>query len=361
MELSDTVLIRRGKSYAGQQIYAFDLDSTLIETGDKRKKAAASTPGWNWWNEVVPTTLHKLEGSSAILVIFSNQSHIEGEKRTVIERKIAEMCDTAKINPWVFIATEHNWYRKPGPGIWSIASILLDCHDAKPVVYVGDAAGRAGDFADSDAKFAYNIGTQFATPEQFFLGAAAASPFKLTDYSEILVSKRVADDERISIMNCVTAVDKPVAVFMCGPPAAGKSTLAALMAKKHKMECINQDVLGTRAKTFKAIASAIDKNHSFIIDKLFATAEERAEYLQIIPDTYSTVCIIVSIKREYAEVLNKIRAELTHSSYVPEIVYATFYKRYVEPSTDEFDYVFIYNSLVSRASDTGKLLAQRQY
>lgn len=354
MELKSTVLFRKGKPFISNS-YAFDLDSTLIETGDKRKKSAASTPNWIWWNVVVPEVLHKLEESGSTIIIFSNQSDIDDTRRKILENKIAQICDNAKINPWVFIATKHNWYRKPLTGLLEFAMFEMACKE-KPVVFVGDAAGRPDDFADSDIKFAYNVDIPFATPEQYFLGSTTKITLTLTDYSEILVSKKVADDERISIMNCIAAIDKPVAVFMCGPPASGKSTLATLISKKYKFTYINQDELGTKAKMFKTIQTAVGKNESIIIDKLFPTVEERDEYLSLLPESYTNICIIVNIKRNFAEALNLVRAELTHGDVVPSIVYATFYKKYVEPSITEFDYVFIYNSLVSRASDAGKLL-----
>jgi histidinol phosphatase-like enzyme len=43
-------------------------------------------------------------------------------------------------------------------------STLL-CQDKSTSYYVGDAAGRANDFASTDRKFALNVGVQFYTPE----------------------------------------------------------------------------------------------------------------------------------------------------------------------------------------------------
>ena len=37
--------------------------------------------------------------------------------------------------------------------------------DKSASFYVGDAAGRANDFASTDRKFALNVGVQFYTPE----------------------------------------------------------------------------------------------------------------------------------------------------------------------------------------------------
>lgn len=63
-------------------------------------------------------------------------------------------------------------FRKPGSGLWTqmktdLAKLHMDV-DLEQSFYVGDAAGRTGDFADSDKGFAKNVGIQFFTPEQFF-------------------------------------------------------------------------------------------------------------------------------------------------------------------------------------------------
>jgi bifunctional polynucleotide phosphatase/kinase len=46
-------------------------------------------------------------------------------------------------------------------------------------LFVGDAAGRDRDHSCSDRNMASNVGIQFQTPEEFFLGEEA-KPFKRT-------------------------------------------------------------------------------------------------------------------------------------------------------------------------------------
>lgn len=43
--------------------------------------------------------------------------------------------------------------------------LLILVEDKKDSYFVGDAAGRADDFASTDRKFALNVGIQFYTPE----------------------------------------------------------------------------------------------------------------------------------------------------------------------------------------------------
>jgi bifunctional polynucleotide phosphatase/kinase len=52
---------------------------------------------------------------------------------------------------------------------WSLVSRSIfassSVQDKKDSYFVGDAAGRADDFASTDRKFALNVGIQFHTPE----------------------------------------------------------------------------------------------------------------------------------------------------------------------------------------------------
>ena len=88
---------------------------------------------------------------------------------------------------FAFLSTGENSFRKPSTNTWDLfadkcnGGVKLDLKQCK---YVGDAAGRAKewapgkprDFSCTDRMFAANIGIQFATPENFFLGQKEA-PF----------------------------------------------------------------------------------------------------------------------------------------------------------------------------------------
>ena len=63
------------------------------------------------------------------------------------------------------MSTADDKYRKPNIGMWETLSKMIDI---KSAFYIGDAAGRKGDFSDSDLKFAENIEIQFYVPEEIF-------------------------------------------------------------------------------------------------------------------------------------------------------------------------------------------------
>lgn len=79
---------------------------------------------------------------------------------------------------------ENDPHRKPGKGMWDLfvsklapSSGSAAAPDASLSFYVGDAAGRLGDFADSDKGFAEAAGLRFQTPEEFFGGPTDVSEF----------------------------------------------------------------------------------------------------------------------------------------------------------------------------------------
>ena len=75
-----------------------------------------------------------------------------------------------------FLALEDDEFRKPGTKMWDLleqsnGGIKIN---KKLSFYCGDAAGRKNgkhkDFSDSDLKFGLNVGIEFLTPENLYLG-----------------------------------------------------------------------------------------------------------------------------------------------------------------------------------------------
>jgi bifunctional polynucleotide phosphatase/kinase len=141
----------------------------------------------------VPARLRALHASGSALLVFTNQSGIklEGEKGAEklqrFKRKVGAVMAALDLPVRLYAATARDGYRKPAPGMWERA--LADRGwgagdvDREGSVFVGDAAGRlagmvagkkvAADFSASDRHFAENVGLEFRTPEEYFLGKEA--------------------------------------------------------------------------------------------------------------------------------------------------------------------------------------------
>jgi bifunctional polynucleotide phosphatase/kinase len=111
--------------------------------------------------------------------------------------KIQDLSRQLGISIQAFLAAAKDKWRKPsmlnvilclqiaGTSMWDY--FVKNCNGGQQVnikesMYIGDAAGRAKnwkfgspkDISCSDRAFAHNIGVEFKTPEEFFLGEAPA-------------------------------------------------------------------------------------------------------------------------------------------------------------------------------------------
>lgn len=177
------------------QVAAFDLDDTLVKT-KSGTKFARNADDWKWWNENVPVKLREWvdEHPNGLLVIFTNQGGVTNNAppakpslsmTKLLDRLHAIAAALAPLPLVIYAATKqssadkklgrgssldlHSRFRKPGPGMWEhLIREKLNGKSPNRSFYVGDAAGRKGDFADTDKAFAESIGIPFFTPEEFF-------------------------------------------------------------------------------------------------------------------------------------------------------------------------------------------------
>ncbi|CCE86812.1 Piso0_005325 [Millerozyma farinosa CBS 7064] len=186
------------------KIAGFDLDDTLVKTksGSKMPRGAYD---WTWWrpkgssDSKVLSKLLETHQKKFIIVIFTNQGGIIAQPTSKsyqnfinrvndIESKIKSYVKDEELEIQVFAAPKrpakpdknirsssdelHKKARKPSVGMWDelervISEYGYTC-DRKNSIFIGDAAGREGDFSDSDKEFARNIGITFYTPEEYF-------------------------------------------------------------------------------------------------------------------------------------------------------------------------------------------------
>ena len=168
------------------KVAGFDIDYTIIKTKSGRKFATGPSD-WVFLYDCVPQKLRDLNKTGTKIAFFTNQMGIEKGKQDVksLIGKFEDIINDIGIPIQVFISTGSSHFRKPSTEMWKF--MAENCNggtliDLKESIYVGDAAGRAKnwapgkpkDFSATDRMFAANIGCTFATPEAFFLGEPEA-------------------------------------------------------------------------------------------------------------------------------------------------------------------------------------------
>jgi len=181
----------------------------------------------------------------------------------------------------IFAATSRDFFRKPMPGMWltleKIASeggINLDTLDS---FYVGDAAGRPGDHAGTDRKFALNLGLKFYTPEEFFLNTNSVQ-YRLQGFHISSLPKNVPAIIPSSMP--LLSNDSEIVLFV-GYPSSGKTTFFNRHFSNAGYIHICQDVLGTRGKCLSTAESSLKGGTSCVIDNTNRDRKTRQYYIEL--------------------------------------------------------------------------------
>ena len=165
----DTLYLYLPENYNSQIeiIACYDLDWTLVKPKSGAKFPKNTTDNIIMNNRV--NTLKKQIAAGYTIVIFSNQKVTNRESITFkIDRMnhIISLFKNYGLAPIILMAIADDHYRKPEIGM--LNELFQFFPNVKAGFYCGDAAGRPGDFSDSDLKFAENAKMNFYTPEKIF-------------------------------------------------------------------------------------------------------------------------------------------------------------------------------------------------
>ncbi|KAH9994624.1 polynucleotide kinase 3 phosphatase-domain-containing protein [Russula vinacea] len=254
---------------ASERVAAFDLDGTRQANGLE----------WEWWRAVVPQKLKEAHDSGFSVVLMSNQS-LKSSELVEWKKKIPLIAAAIPELPFrIFAATARDGHRKPMPGMWTELErifaqdgITIDENDS---YFVGDAAGRADDFASTDRKFALNVGVQFYTPEEYFLKISPA-PYTLPGFHVSSLKEYPQSSLAILPPDPQTEI-----VLFAGPPCLGKSTFFRTHFAPAGYVHVNQDTLGSRPKCIKAAEEALAAGKSCVIDNTNRDVQTRKYYLDL--------------------------------------------------------------------------------
>ncbi|GJN87580.1 hypothetical protein Rhopal_000534-T1 [Rhodotorula paludigena] len=212
------------------KIAAFDLDGTVIQPRNGQSFPRDSND-WEFCGPNVVSKLRETHNAGYSLILISNQASPMPRLAADFRKKLPHVCRKINVPLRVFACWEFDEYRKPAPAMWTA---LLQRFNGDVAVdyaqsyYVGDAAGRAADHADTDLKFALNAGLRFLTPEQFFLGAPSDPTWTLWGWHPHAHDHTTrAAPEQVSSSASSAQLDpaSPEIVLLVGGPAAGKTHL----------------------------------------------------------------------------------------------------------------------------------------
>jgi DNA 3'-phosphatase len=272
---------------------AFDFDDTLIS----KSNAILS---------YVCNILQSLHNCS--IIIFSNQKNVSISK---ITERIQIFKSAVNIPFIAYFSLTDDSSRKPDTGMF--LKFKLQYPNCKILKFVGDAAGRATDFSDSDCIFAKNCNLEFTVPESFFYPGKIIS-FENTEFTDLISKNKTV-------------------IFLIGYPASGKSTFALQLYNRYNYKIINNDTMGSKSNsyTIKYIAT----NCNIVIDNLNYTKTSRTKFLKLFDSTYTKIYIYFSKSYNYCKNMNSNREKK-----IPDVVFNTFRKKFEAPDSDEFNYIF---------------------
>jgi bifunctional polynucleotide phosphatase/kinase len=179
----------------------------------------------------------------------------------------------------------------------------------KSSFFVGDAAGRSDDFADSDLKFATNVGLKFYTPEEVF-----PNDIKFKEDAVNYTSK------------------KQEIIIMVGYPASGKSTFVKTKLKDYSR--LDGDKLKSTPKMIKAAIPMLHNGESVVFDSTNGKLKNRQLVYDLAKKLNIPVrCFVVDTSIQDAMQLNDLRAE-SGAKKIPKIAFYTYRKWYDPPAED---------------------------
>eukprot|EP00742_Colponemidia_sp_Colp-10_P016472 GILJ01018880.1.p1 GENE.GILJ01018880.1~~GILJ01018880.1.p1 ORF type:complete len:376 (-),score=52.85 GILJ01018880.1:168-1295(-) len=353
----------------GDKVAGFDMDDTLITTVSGAKFAADSSD-WKFVDPSVAPRLVDLHREGYKIVIFTNQKGITVGKTPLatLKTKIGHVIKALGVPVFVCMSSDDDIYRKPRTGMWDATCGATTVGvDVANSFYVGDAAGRKGDFSASDYKFALNVGLKFFTPESFFLGdkTARGRPAAIAGFDP----RTLLDTPAAPLPPAMSFISLPAGqqevVVLVGSPAAGKSTWCRQVCSvaPHYRQ-INQDTLKTKKKCQSAAQSALDHGDSVIIDATNRDVKTRDDWIKLARQyNVPARAVVLKVDKDVCFHLNAYRGVNPRTAdrrQVPSVIIHSFFKQYQHPTTTEgfADVVQVPVSVNPTDSDDRRLLTQ---
>jgi bifunctional polynucleotide phosphatase/kinase len=313
------------------KIASFDLDDTLIHTKSK-KKFAIDGLDWKFAFSNLPDKIKELHNDGYSIIVISNQAGIASGKTPGDEwtKKLDSISEILGIEMKVFCSISKNKYRKPHT---SFFDEFLPNKLNKKSFYCGDAVGRTNDFADTDYKFALNLGINFYTPEHLFQEKKNDLP--LIKYCIDIKNTNNDIDKSNEFIDHFNKINKEL-IIMVGFPGSGKSTISKELKTNFGYEVINQDTLKTPKKCILETEKNMKKEKSIIIDSTNPSKLKRKAWIDLANDNnYSVRIIEMTTSIDKSKHNNIYRSLCSGTNPVPDIAYNMYKSKYEKPSKSE--------------------------
>lgn len=331
-------------------LLSFDFDDTLVP--GIVKKSSFNVP-----IEVIMERIERFLDThpQTVLCIFSNQYSL-GKNKITLESVTARfdsfMADLREspvysklLAVYVMFAPEKDSYRKPFTGMYT--ELISDLSTQPNTgIFIGDAAGRKGDFSCTDFHFANNCGMDFMTPEEFFRGATKGA--RCDKHRPPNVSGNLTAGNYQSVLTELTVGmrvphQRGMAIFLVGPPGVGKSTFAKKLEDTGLAKSFSLDAYKTFVKMRSAILQVGKGN--IIIDNTNPCIASRARFLSLFKTTHTCVAVVFDIPSDMANHTRMMRVA-EGGRYVPDIAVRIFRTKYVLPEPSEgFQSVYTIHSV----------------
>ena len=293
----------------------------------------------------VPGRLKKLVSKGYKLVFITNQSRISSGKLTLaqFQLKLTNILTRLGVNPMVFVsASDSGYYRKPRPGIWEWLEVCGNNNveiARGESLYCGDAAGREANFAPgrkkdfscSDRCFAANVGLEFFTPEEFFLGHKPTKQF-----SKPFRPTRSQQQEMFENPSVEIVPKTPTLTLMVGIQGSGKSFVSRKMEKLGTVVASN-DIHGGKEKTLRLVETYLSRGRSVVVDNTHVDREARKPFVDLGKKFGVNIrAFVMGTTFEHAR-HNNIFREITDSQHarIKDMIFHQYRNKYKEPSEDE--------------------------
>lgn len=305
-----------------RKLALFDVDGTLMVSRSGRRWAT-SCEDWIFAFPNIAEVLQARQSAGWTVALISNQSQADKDPACLekIESLLAALESANGWRPLSLVATgkpkKNDLYRKPARGLYDVLleHLGLTVTDIEEVTMCGDAAGEDDPYppyrwSDADRGFANNIGATFERPIDVF-GIPKPPVPAAAGFKEV--------------------------VLLVGNPGSGKSTTGRRL-KNEGYDHIEQDVVGSKSKTLKAVKSILKhgkacdkKDIRIVIDATHGSSVNRKPYEELCQEFNIPMRVLWHITN--GRPLNALRAKP-----VPEVAYAVYTKHFEEPEGAEIVY-----------------------